>query len=137
MEEFSIKGTDGFVKIMLEQVYTLPEGTCAVGGYEVRATLAISAEGSQVKADLYTSTGEIYAFYQQLKQMMKTGEGTANYQTFEGRLVLELVFAEPGTVKVCGAFLENKATGKRKFGFQTDSSSIQLTLCELKTIADK
>ena len=68
MEKLLIKGESGsFIEIIYSEVYGFPENTSYFGGYEVSAKINIKSEGFSLNSDFYTSTGEIYTFFENLK----------------------------------------------------------------------
>ena len=138
MEEFSIKGNGNFIKVAFDEVYGFPGKTSSWGGYEVLGTIQIKSRGFQVKAPLYTSTGEIYEFYEQLKQRNEQLNGVVYYRTFEENLDLKLEYDDLGHINVFGVFSEqNQFANELKVEFIIDQTYLYSTLIELKAIADK
>jgi hypothetical protein len=68
LESFTIKGVAAdFLTLTFTEVFGFPETTCHWGGYDLRAMIEIKSGNFYVKSVLYSSTGEIYQFFQQLK----------------------------------------------------------------------
>ena len=87
MEKLLIKGESGsFIEIIYSEVYGFPENTSYFGGYEVSATINIKSEGFSLNSDFYTSTGEIYTFFENLKICNKNLSGSTKYISYEDNL---------------------------------------------------
>lgn len=138
MEEFSIKGTGDFIRISFTKVYGFPDETCHWGGYDLRATLELQAGCFRVQDDFYTSTGEIYEFYEQLKLCNEQLNGLVKFQNYEANFEFTLEYDILGHVNVKGSFYDQTQFGNElRFEFNTDQSYIASTLIELKSLVEK
>ena len=124
--------------LTFEEVYGFPETTCHWGGYDVGAVLEIKSGGFHVKSGLYTSTGEIFEFFQQLKSCNEKLNGTSRYITYEGNLELIAEYDDMGHVNIKGEFsAQNQYYNKLTFEFSSDQTFISIALKDLEVIADK
>lgn len=106
MESFTIKGESDFLTLTFTEVFGFPETTCHWGGYYLRTMIEIKSRGFYVKSVLYTSTGEIYQFFQQLKSNNEKLSGTAKFISYEGNLDFTAVYDNFGHVNIKGRFSE-------------------------------
>ncbi len=138
MDSFTIKGDDNFITITIEEVYEFPDKTCSWGGYDTRAIIEINSSNFRVKSHLYTSTGEMFVFFQQLKECNSKLTGTAIYQSYEGNLKFTASYDNLGHVSISGEFSKQDILDNRlRFTFNTDQSFIKYTIDELDLIASK
>ena len=138
MESFTIKGEFDFITLTFEEVFSFPETTCHWGGYDVRAILEIQSGDFHVKSNLYTSTGEIFEFSQQLKSCNEKLKGTSKYISYEGNLELIAEYDNAGHVNVKGEFsAQNQFGNKLTFEFSSDQTFISIALKDLEAIAEK
>jgi hypothetical protein len=139
MEEFSIIGESGSsIRIIFEEVYGFPESTCHWGGYDVRSRIEIKSGNFAVKSILWTSTGEIYALYEQLMTCNKNLKGEASYTSYEGNIQMNAVYDDLGHVTITGTFSEhNEFDNKLSFEFNSDQSYITSSISQLEKIVMK
>jgi len=138
MDTFAIKGQAGFIKITFDEVYGFPDSTCYWGGYDSKAALEISSINVQVKSTFFTSTGEIFEFFQKLKECNSKLTGTATYNSYEHDLSIAASYDELGHVNIVGKFKEqHEFDYELKFEFTSDQSFIKYTVDELELIVDK
>lgn len=138
MEKFTIKGNSDFITVIFEEVFGYPDSTSHFGGYDLRTFIEIKSGNFCVKSSLYTSTGELYEFYQNLKKCNEELTGTANFISYEGNLELIAEYDNLGHVNIKGAFTEqNQYDNELKFEFSSDQTFIKSTVNELGFIADK
>ncbi len=138
MDTFTIKGEADYVKITFDEVYGFPNTTSPWGGYDTRSTLEIKSGNFSVKSTLWTSTGEIFEFFQQLKDCNNKLAGTATYNSYEGNLHISASYDNLGHVNISGNFSEqNQFDNELQFEFHTDQSFIKYTIEELEFVANK
>lgn len=126
------------MKVKFEEVYGFPDTTCHWGGYDTRATIEIKSNNFRVISTLYTSTGEIYQFTQQLKACNETLEGKAEFISYEGNLSIKAEYDNMGHVKISGFFNDQRELeNELKFEFLSDQSYVKYAIQELDTIAMK
>lgn len=133
---FSIRGDNGdHVSFMLDEVLGFPDRTSHWGGYDVLGTLSIRAGGFQASGELWTSTGEIYAFATSLKAVFGELKGEVAWMTYEHNLRLRLSFSERGRVATTGSFQEHSHIDNiLSFSFEMDQSFLLSVLNELDEI---
>ena len=138
-EGFTIQGESGnFIRINFREVYGFPETTSVWGGYDLRSALEIKSSGFQVNAQLFTSTGELFLFYQQLQQCNNLLTGSAVYSSYEHDLAFAAQYDNMGHVNISGRFVEHReGDNELKFEFLTDQSFIQGTLSQLNGLVKK
>lgn len=138
MEYITLQGDDSFLTLTFDEVYGFPKTTCTWGGYEVKTALKIKAGHFQVNAVLFTSTGELYLFLEQLKACNSNLAGTAEYRSYEGNLELTATYDAMGHVNIKGHFIESFSNeNELKFAFSSDQSYISYTIQDLERIAEK
>jgi hypothetical protein len=139
MEGFTLKGGTNVLTITFDEVYGFPDIISPWGGYDVRALIEIKSGNFAVKATFWTSTGELFEFFQRLKEHnLKLSKGTLFFNSCEGHLKFETDYDDLGHVMVEGSFsAQNEFANKLKFQFFTDQAYIHDTLQELQAIADK
>ncbi len=138
MEGFTIKGNGDFLTITFTEVFGFPDTTFHWGGYDVRVTLEIKSGDFAVKSAMYTSTGEIFNFYNELKKCNESLFGTAKFISYEGNLEFLASYDTMGHVTIEGTFSkQNEFDNRLKFEFVTDQTFIRYSVEELGLIADK
>ena len=138
MNNFTIKGDHNFLSVTFSEVFGFPENTCHWGGYEIKSLIEIKSGPFYLKSIFYTSTGEIYNLFKELKQCNSNLTGTINYVSFEGNLELKINYDNLGHVNVKGTFSEqNDFNNELQFEFLTDQTFISSSLIELEKISDK
>jgi len=138
-EGFTIKGETGdFLTLTMTDVYDFPDKTGHWGGYDARAEIIIKSGNFQVKSAFYTSTGEVFSFYQQLKDCNSKLKGSAIYDSYESNLKFTASYDDLGHVKISGDFSENfPSENELTFSFASDQSFIKYTLDELTAFVKK
>jgi hypothetical protein len=138
MEQFSINGDVGFIKVTFLEVYNFPESTCYWGGYDLKAGITIKAGNFSVESELYTSTGELHDLFQSLKQCNRDLRGTIAFKNYENNFEMTIKYDELGHINVSGRFRElSEYDNELKFDFMSDQTFIARTLFDLAAIADK
>jgi hypothetical protein len=138
METFTIKNEGDFVKITFDEVFGFPNTTSHWGGYDTKSTLEIKSGNFKVKSTLWTSTGEIFSFFQKLKDCNTQLAGTAYYSSCEDNLNISASYDNLGHVKISGRYSEqNQFDNELQFEFITDQSFIKYTIDELELVANK
>ena len=138
MEKFVLKGGPDYLSLTIDKVYGFPDETSFKGGYEIRATVEVKSRSFSAISQFYSSTGELYSFYKQLKECNKMVSGAAEYVLYEGNFELRADYDQLGHVTISGALTEhNEWDNELKFEFSTDQSYIRTTLTELDAIVAK
>jgi hypothetical protein len=138
MEEFTIQGQSDFLKLSFEDVFGFPNKTCHWGGYDTKAILEIKSGNYYVKGILCTSTGELFEFFEQLKDCNDNVEGFARFISYQQNLDLTADYDKRGHVRIFGTFSEySHDNNELKFEFSTDQTFINNTLNELQIITSK
>lgn len=138
MESFTLKGENGYIKINLEQVFDFPNNTCHWGGYDAKANIEIQSGNFKVNSSFYTSTGEIFLFYNSLKENNDLLSGKVFYKNYEENTFITLTYDNIGHITIEGTFSEeNEFSNKLDFEFNTDQSYIKYTINELESIVKK
>ena len=138
-ESFTVQGESGnYLRIIFEEVYGFPETTCGWGGYDLRSSLEIESSSFKVKATLFTTTGELFLLYQQLRKYNELLTRSANYSSYEGNLEFIAQYDNLGHVSISGRFAEQtERNNVLLFEFITDQTFIRATLSQLEQIAGK
>ena len=138
MEEFEIRNGHDFLKITLKTVYGFPNVTSHFGGYDTKSILEINANGFNVIADIYISTGEIFEFYKNLSFRNDQLRGSIHFENYETDLEFDLVYDFNGHVNIKGKFTkQNELNNMLRFEIKTDQSFIQSALSQLKAITER
>ncbi len=138
-ESFTIKGDESdHLTLTFTEVYDFPDKTCSWGGYDARAELKLKSGNFQVKSSFYTTTGEVFSFYQQLKECNNKMAGSAVYDSYETNLKFTASYDTLGHVTIHGEYSENMSSNNQlDFSFGTDQSFIKYTLDELELFVAK
>ena len=138
-ESFTLKGEDAnYLKVKLSKVYDFPEKICRWGGYDSLAELTVKCGGYMVQSTFQTSTGDIFSFYEQLRECNAKLKGTPNFNSYESNLTFSLTYDDLGHVQISGEFSEDLAADNRlQFSFLSDQSFMRYTLDELERIICK
>jgi hypothetical protein len=137
-EKFTIKNTDEFITISINEVYGFPIETCHWGGYDTKSTIEIEIGSYNVKSLLYISTGDIYTFYRKLIECHRTLKGEALLESYEKNLRVKMTFNEQGHVNISGYFREySHSRNELTFEMDTDQSYLNHSISELSMIAGK
>lgn len=138
MEYLVIKGDNGnSIKIIYAEVYGFPSKTCHFGGYDVRAKVEIKSGGFSVNKDFYTSTGEIYTFFDKVKICNQELKGAAKYASYEEDLEFVLTYDNFGKVAVKGFFKDNYLKNILNFEFNSDQTYISEFINEFQQTINK
>jgi hypothetical protein len=135
MENITLQGEENYLTITFDEVYGFPKRTCHWGGYEVRTVLKIKSGNFQVTSTLYTSTGELYELFQQLKECNNKLAGIAKYRSYEGNLEFSATYDTMGHINIKGEFSEQN--NDLKFEFLSDQTFITKTIQDLEIISEK
>jgi len=138
MEEFTLNGNGSYLKIEIVEVYGFPKTTSHSGGYDTKSIVEIYSDGFKVSSIISISTGEIFEFYNSLKQANQFLTGVAYLYHLEGNLECNATYGNDGHVSINGVFSkQNMLANQLKFEFESDQSYIQSTLIELEIITNK
>lgn len=137
MDEFELKGQDGFIKIQIIELFDFPERISCFGGYDCIVSIEIIAFPFNAKSKFYTTTGELFEFYQKLKKCHTDLNGSAVFDSYEENLNLTVKYVF-GKVKVYGKFQENLASdNKLIFELNSDQSYLSSSMIQLEKITEK
>ena len=138
MNSFSIKGSSGFLKIKLEEVYDFPNETSVFGGYDTRGKLKIKSTGFSVNSTLWVSIGNIFDFYKELEITQQKLDGIARFNSYENNLSFEVSYNSLGHVSIVGEFRDKcEESNALKFEIKTDQSYLNRSLGKLKQMVEK
>ncbi|MBW8361090.1 MAG: hypothetical protein K0M56_02750 [Kaistella sp.] len=138
MESFTLKGENGYIKIILQDVFDFPHRTCHWGGYDAKAKIEIKSGNFQVNSSFYTSTGELFLLYESLKESNELLKGKVLYKNYEENTFISLTYDNLGHIIIEGSFSEeNLLYNVLKYEFNSDQSYIKYSLLELDIIAKK
>jgi hypothetical protein len=138
MEQFSINGNEGFVKVTFLEVYGFPDSIFFWGGYDLKAAIQIKAGNFFVESELFTATGELHDLFQSLKQCNRDLLGTIGFKNYDRNFEITIKYGEFGHIDVSGWFTEfNECENELKFNFTSDQTFIAATLFELAAIVNK
>lgn len=137
VNEFFIKGKEGFIRIELKEVFGFPDLTSNFGGYDVQGRIEIKSGNYYVNGELWFTTGEIYEFHEQLASCYRKLSGVATFWTSETNLKIEIKFDKLGQITIDGYFQEKAyQENKLKFEIESDQSFFEETIKGLKKIVD-
>jgi hypothetical protein len=137
MEEFELKGDNGIIGIVIKEVYGYPNETSFKGGYECKVGIKIGVGSYSVASSFYTSTGELFKFYNQLKNCQSELNGIAEFDSYESNLDLTVKY-EFGKVGIFGKYQESLAIENiLEFYFHSDQSYLKYSLEQLEMIFEK
>jgi hypothetical protein len=122
MEEFELKGDNGIITVGVEKTFDFPIKTCFKGGYECVVGIKIIVGSYSVKSSFYTSTGELFKFYEKLKTCQSELNGVAQFDSYEQNLELTVKYYS-GKISIFGTYQENLGIdNKLEFDFNSDQS---------------
>lgn len=131
---FCIKGYNGEqICLELNEVIGFPDSTSIEGGYDIKCTLKIDVGCYHVKCDtLYSATGALYRFCDELKGCYAQLDGQAEYKLlYENDLCFKVEMTNGGCAVVTGTFQEYPDKENiLQFQMETDQS------CFLSVIQD-
>ncbi|MDG5493228.1 hypothetical protein [Psychroserpens sp. SPM9] len=137
MEKIEIKGNNGIIIILIEGVYGYPNETCFKGGYECKLAIEIEIGSYYVKSGFHSSTGELFKFYNKLKNCHTELNGIAEFDSYESNLELTVKY-EFGKVGIWGKYQEILANdNKLEFDFHSDQSYLKKSLDQMELIFNK
>ncbi len=137
MEEFKLEGENGIITIGIEKTFGFPNETCFKGGYECVAGIEIKVGSYSVKSNFYTSTGELFRFYEKLKICQIELKGIAEFVSYENNLKLTTKY-ELGKIGIWGKYQENLATDNiLEFDYNSDQSYLKNSVEQLERIFDQ
>jgi hypothetical protein len=134
-ESFELRSDSDFISISFDEVYGFPSKTFYTGGYELEAALEIKSGCYQVKTKYFTSTGEIYGFFLELKECHQQVSGSAKYSSSEGNFKFETRYDDLGHVTIKGSFQEDFMYDNiLEFEIISDQTFMKYTLDSLERI---
>ena len=137
MEEFELKGEIGIITAGIEKTFGFPNETCFKGGYECVVGIEIKVGSYSVKSSFYTSTGELFNFYEKLKTCQSELNGVVEFDSYEKNLELTVKYGS-GKISIWGTYQENIAIdNKLEFEFNSDKSYFKNSVEQLERIFDK
>ena len=132
MDSFTLAGSTGSLTVQLEELYRYPHQTSPFGGYDTRSRLVLRSHGFVVNSVLWLSTGEVYAFYQQLRAAHVQLAGVARFASSEGNLCFAVTYLPAGHVSLTGEYYEHTPEANRlAFEIATDQSYLHQAVSEL------
>ena len=139
MESLTIKGeNNNFIEIIYSEIFGFPLETSHFGGYDVSAKIKIESEGFSVNSTFYTSTGEIFSFFQKIKDCNKLLFGTAKFISYEDNLELNLIYDNLGHVEINGKYRNNSGLENvLNFEFNSDQSFISQFINDFQSTINK
>ncbi len=133
MNEFVVRGNQGFIRFELIEVFGFPKDTSHNGGYDAKAIVEIKSGKYYVQGDLWFITGEVVEFYDQLKRCNSELKGEATFWSSEANLKIDIKFNNLGQIIIQGYFKEQSGKDNElQFEMDSDQSFIPSTLEELK-----
>ncbi len=135
MSEFKIAGNKDFILVKLVEVLGFPDRTTHWGGYDAIADIEMSVGNLSANSKFYLSTGNIFTFYEELKECYEKLSGKAIFESYEKNLNFEVIFELTGKIRIAGNFIENHhSQNELKFELQSDQSYLPQTLLQLSKI---
>jgi hypothetical protein len=137
MEEFELKGENGIIRVEIEKTFDFPNKTSFKGGYECVVGIEIKVGSYSVKSSFYTSTGELFKFYEKLKTCQSELNGVAEFDSYEQCLELTIKYVS-GKISIWGTYQENLGIeNKLEFEFNSDQSYFKNSVEQLERMFDK
>ncbi len=134
MEEFVIKGDKGIITVGILETFGFPDETCFKGGYECIFGIDIKVGSYSANSSFYSSTGELFKFYEKLKMCQLELNGDAEFDSYEKNLELKVKY-DSGKILICGNYQENLAIdNKLEFEFNSDQSYFKSSIQQLEQI---
>jgi hypothetical protein len=138
MDNFSIVAENGHLIFYYNQVIGFPDKVSPFGGYDVNGQLEIKCNNYFVKGKLKFTTGEIYNFFTQLKQVYSSLNGIAQFDSFESQLLFTLRLHKLGHTDIVGEYSENLFSNtKLKFELLGDQTYLSKCIDDNKIVIDK
>jgi len=136
MDEFTIGGRGGHLRIRFDEVFGFPHETSYYGGYDVKGKLDIQSGNYFVKeAEVWFSTGQVFQLYVQLQEMYHHLSGNISFTGAESDFEFDLEMTRQGQIKIHGHFQElSSEDNVLHFEYESDQSYLDSTLKSLKAI---
>jgi hypothetical protein len=136
MHQLQIYGENNqHVIIQLNKVHGFPDVTCYKGGYDVEGSLIIKSGSYSASGSLWISTGELFIFKSQLKEIYDHCNGKAILKNCEIDFEMSIKIENRGRVEIEGRYKEfSGIDNELTFFFESDQSYIVKTLEELNEI---
>jgi hypothetical protein len=135
MTAFNMSFTDGCITLAIDEVWGYPNETAWPSGYGAKGTLTISAENYQYRGTLYFTTGELYEFYEEMKDIYKRLQGFAQLNNHEHAMFLKITVDHRGQVECRGWSRENPISdNKLQFTMHGDQTYLPPVLKDLDHI---
>lgn len=135
MLAFRMTGIEEYIELSIDEVYGFPNQTSYGGGYGAKGVLSIQAGEYIVSAIHYFTTGELYRWFNALKQCYDTFSGIAVLENTERELELKCEFNKLGQVFVSGTFQANPSVNNTlSFEIKTDQTQVKDSIANLKTV---
>jgi hypothetical protein len=100
--------------------------------------IEVQAGGFHGKADAAILTSEVKEFTSEVRTLFETLRGSANFQTLEGQLSLELTGDGKGHIELTGEVRDQPGIGNRlRFTLQIDQSQLGQSLREIEGVISK
>ena len=137
MNEFTIKGKQGFIRIELQNAIGFPKEISHFGGYDAEGIVEIKSGNYYVLGETWFTTGDVYEFYKQFDKCYRELKGKATFWNYETSLKLEVVFNHLGQAVLQGYFKEKAHfENELQFEIESDQSFLSSTLEELRKFVD-
>lgn len=138
MNEFTVTGKQGFIRIQLIKTFGFPQNTSHFGGYDSQGITEIKSGNYYVLGELWFSTGEVFEFYEQLERCYCELKGEATFLNSESNLKMDIKFNKAGQINIQGYFKElAHQNNELQFEIESDQSFIGSTLQELKKFVEQ
>ncbi|OZB96159.1 hypothetical protein [Paenibacillus sp. XY044] len=133
MNQFQIYGENNqYVMIQLEKIHGFPQTTSHSGGYDTESSIKIKSGSYYASGSVWISTGEIYVFKNQLKEIYESCIGTAKLTNDEADLEVTVTIENRGRAIIEGRYKEYPSIDNELiFFFEADQSYIGKTLEEI------
>lgn len=140
MHLFSLNGYHNeMISMELKEILGFPNSISLEGGYDIICTLKIDAGCCHVICEkLYSATGALFRFYNELKECCDKLEGQAEYRLlWENNLCFKVVMAKGGHAVITGAFQE-RSDKKNIFQFEieTDQSFFPTAIRDIENLKE-
>ncbi|MCA0983382.1 hypothetical protein LCL89_04870 [Halobacillus yeomjeoni] len=137
MNEFTLEGKQGFIHLKLQEVPDFPDSTSHFGGYDARGVVEIKSGNYYVRSEVWFTTGEVFEFYQELKQCFQKLRGDVVFSNYDSNLRIEISFTSFGHFIMKGFFQERPDQDNQlQFEIESDQSYLSSTLNQLEKFVD-
>ena len=139
IEGFTIQGEGGdYLKFEFQEVYGFPNSVGPWGGYDVRASLNIKAEGFCVSSSFYTSTGDFFNLYQQFIICNEQVSGSVQFASCEDNLKFTAHYDISGHITIKGTFWKiNQCENELHFEIMSDQTYITELVSQMRPLVNK